>query len=58
VLTGMMKVAQESIFSDFNNLMVATTLSEEYNDKFGLTEYEVLNITPYHKIFLKFYKKK
>lgn len=44
VLTGITRVAKESIFSDLNNLDVATVLSEFYNDKFGLTRKEVLEI--------------
>ncbi len=47
VLTGIMKVAQESIFSDFNNPLVCTVLSEEFSDKFGFTENEVENMAKY-----------
>ncbi|MDQ1354893.1 MAG: hypothetical protein QG657_5202 [Acidobacteriota bacterium] len=41
VITGIMRIAQESIFSGLNNLGVFTLLSEEFNDKFGFTEKEV-----------------
>jgi hypothetical protein len=41
VLTGIMRVARESIFSGLNNPGVFTLLSEEFNDKFGFTEEEV-----------------
>ena len=41
VLTGIMRVARESIFSGLNNLGVFTLLAEEFNDKFGFTEPEV-----------------
>jgi hypothetical protein len=41
VLTGIMRVARESIFSGLNNPGVFTFLSEEFNDKFGFTEKEV-----------------
>jgi len=41
VLTGIMRVARESIFSGLNNPGVFTLLSEEFNDKFGFTEKEV-----------------
>ena len=48
VLTGITRVAKESIFSGLNNLDVATVLSEFYNDKFGLTREEVLEIVEYY----------
>ncbi len=48
VLTGIMKVAQESIFSDFNNPMICTVLSEELADKFGFTEDEVEEMAKYY----------
>jgi hypothetical protein len=41
VLTGIMRVAKESIFSGLNNLDVYTLLSLGFSDKFGLTEEEV-----------------
>jgi len=41
VITGVMRIAQESIFSGLNNPGVFTLLSEEFNDKFGFTEKEV-----------------
>ncbi len=41
VLTGIMRVAKESIFSGLNNLGVFTLLSRSFADKFGLTEPEV-----------------
>ncbi len=47
VLTGIMKVAQESIFSDFNNPLVSTVLSEEFADSFGFTEKEVEKMADY-----------
>lgn len=47
ILTGIMKVAQESIFSDFNNPSINTILSERYKDKFGFTEAEVEEMAEY-----------
>ncbi len=47
ILTGIMKVAQESIFSDFNNPSINTLLSERYKDKFGFTETEVEEMAEY-----------
>jgi len=41
VITGIMRIAKESIFSGLNNPGVFTLLSEEFNDKFGFTEKEV-----------------
>ncbi len=41
VLTGILRVAKESIFSGLNNLGVYTILSSEFDDKFGLTEPEL-----------------
>jgi hypothetical protein len=41
VVTGIMRIAQESIFSGFNNPGVYTLLSKEFDDKFGFTEQEV-----------------
>lgn len=41
VLTGIMRVAKESIFSGLNNLGVFTLLRSEFSAAFGLTESEV-----------------
>ena len=41
VVIGILKVAQESIFSDFNNPAVSTLLDPEMEDCFGFTEAEV-----------------
>ena len=41
VLTGIMRVAKESIFSGLNNLGVFTLLRPEFSAAFGLTEAEV-----------------
>ncbi|HLP45216.1 MAG TPA: AAA family ATPase, partial [Candidatus Kapabacteria bacterium] len=41
VITGVMRIAQESIFSGLNNPGVFTLLAEEFNDKFGFTSEEV-----------------
>lgn len=42
VLTGILRVAKESIFSGINNLEVCTMLCENYDDKFGFLETEVV----------------
>ena len=41
VLTGVLRVAKESIFSGLNNLKVCSVLSEDYSDIFGFTSQEV-----------------
>lgn len=41
VITGIMRIAKESIFSGLNNLGVFTLLSEEFDEHFGFTEKEV-----------------
>lgn len=41
VLTGVLRVAKESIFSGLNNLDVCTVIDEAYADVFGFTEKEI-----------------
>ncbi|MCI0471835.1 MAG: AAA family ATPase, partial [Candidatus Aminicenantes bacterium] len=41
IVTGIMRIARESIFSDLNNLGVYTLLSKKFNHSFGFTENEV-----------------
>lgn len=41
VLTGVMRIAKESLFSGLNNLEVDTVLSKDYADCFGFTQAEV-----------------
>ena len=50
VLTGIMRVAKESIFSGLNNTGVYTLLSEEFDDKFGFTEKEVETLLEDYRI--------
>ena len=40
-LTGILRIAQESIFSGLNNLTVSSVMDEEYDEFFGFTESEV-----------------
>ncbi|RMH77979.1 MAG: AAA family ATPase [Calditrichaeota bacterium] len=44
VITGILRVAKESIFSGLNNLAVFTLIRPEFSDKFGFTEEEVTRI--------------
>ncbi|WP_442486313.1 AAA family ATPase [Fusobacterium necrophorum] len=41
VMTGILRVAKEGIFSGLNNLAVYSVLDERYSSSFGLTEEEV-----------------
>ena len=43
VMTGITRVSKESMFSDLNNLNVATITSKEYASSFGFTEEEVFH---------------
>jgi len=41
VITGILRISKESIFSGLNNIGVYTILRPEYSDRFGLTEREI-----------------
>lgn len=41
LITGITRISKESVFSDFNNLVMITTTSKEYATAFGFTEQEV-----------------
>ena len=41
VLTGILRVARESIFSELNNLDVFTVVDDQFSEFFGITEYEI-----------------
>ena len=47
-LTGILRIAQESIFSGLNNLMVDTIMDSAYEDCFGFTETEVRKLLAYY----------
>lgn len=44
VLTGILRIARESIFSGLNNLRVYSLLHPRYGDSFGFTEAEVADL--------------
>ena len=46
-LTGVQRIAKESIFSDLNNLTVDTALDTESEERFGFTEKEVAALASY-----------
>jgi hypothetical protein len=50
VLTGILRVAKESLFSGLNNLEVCTVLNPEFSGYFGLLEEEVAEILAYYEI--------
>ena len=41
IMTGILRVAKENIFSGLNNLEVHTILDNEFTEYFGITEVEV-----------------
>ncbi|MGL5356572.1 MAG: AAA family ATPase [Cetobacterium sp.] len=49
VLTGILRIAKESIFSGLNNLTVSTILDNKY-EHFGLTENEVESALKYYEL--------
>jgi hypothetical protein len=50
VITGILRVAKESIFSGMNNVKTVTILSDDFQDKFGLTEKEVKELLKEYKL--------
>jgi len=44
VITGILRVSKESIFTGLNNVTVHTVFDEEFSDKFGFTEIETKQI--------------
>lgn len=44
VLTGILRVSKESLFSGLNNIKVYSVLNSQYSEHFGFTETEVSNI--------------
>ena len=49
VLTGIMRVSKENLFSGLNNPMVNTVLDEKYSEYFGFTEEEVREMAAYYR---------
>ncbi len=48
VLTGIMRVSKEDLFSGLNNPLVNTVLDEKYSEYFGFTEDEVRAMASYY----------
>lgn len=49
-LTGIIRIAQESIFSGLNNLIVNSVMDEAYDNYFGFTEKEVEKMLKYYRV--------
>jgi len=54
VITGILRVSKESIFSGLNNLSVYSVLNSQFSDKFGFTEQEVKKIIEDFELTTKF----
>ncbi|CAA6802972.1 MAG: Conserved protein, with a weak D-galactarate dehydratase/altronate hydrolase domain [uncultured Sulfurovum sp.] len=50
VLTGILRISKESIFSDLNNIEVYTLLDNEFGDKFGFSTNEVQNMLKIYEL--------
>ncbi len=48
VLTGILRIAKESLFSGLNNIVVNTILDEKYSRYFGFTSQEVAEMANYY----------
>lgn len=48
VLTGILRVSKENLFSGLNNLMVNTVLDEKFSEYFGFTTQEVIDMAVYY----------
>ena len=52
IMTGVLRVSKESLFSDINNVEVYTINNEFYNDCFGFTPNETKNLLKYYELEL------
>lgn len=50
VMTGILRIAKEGIFSGLNNLKVNSIFSEKYSEYYGMTEEEVLGGLKYYNL--------
>ena len=50
VITGILRIAKEGIFSGLNNLEVHTILEKKYNEYFGILENDVENALKYYNL--------
>ena len=50
VMTGILRIAKEGIFSGLNNLQVCNIFEEKFSESFGLTEDEVMEGLKYYNL--------
>ena len=53
-LTGILRIAKESIFSGLNNLKVHSILDEQYDEYFGFSKEEVKEMANYYDVLDKY----
>lgn len=54
IMTGILRISQESIFSGLNNLKVYSLLDEKYSQYFGFTAEEVRDMAAYYGVAEKY----
>ncbi len=52
IMTGVLRVSKESLFSDLNNVKVYGIVEKEYNEYFGFTEEETKELLKYYDLEL------
>ena len=52
IMTGVLRVSKESLFSDLNNVKVYSIIDEYYNESFGFTEVETKELLEYYNLKL------
>lgn len=52
IMTGVLRVSKESIFSDLNNVKVYSTMDETYDEYFGFTEDETEKLLKHYNLEL------
>ena len=53
-LTGILRIAKESIFSGLNNIKICSILDKDYSNYFGFTKDEVREILSYYNAITKY----
>ena len=54
VMTGVLRVSKESLFSDLNNVKVYSIMDDSYNESFGFTERETKELLEYYNLELNY----
>lgn len=52
IMTGVLRISKESLFSDLNNVKVYSIISKEYNEYFGFTTNETKELLEYYGLEL------